>query len=475
MRLRYLSLFVLLSACASTGTHDLTVVTPASPPAAPPPTAPVATPPAAEASASTSAAASSAAQTTTPAPDAGVQPITYASFDQWEANFRLKAKAHGFSDDLIDQALAGVQPLASVTASDSQQPEFSKPLSSYIRTAVTPARIEATRARLDANPNAREIEQTYGVPACVLGGIWAMESDLGRVQGNIDVVSALATLAYNGRRRVWAEDELLAVLTILQQGKIDRVALKGSWAGAMGQTQFEPDSYLSLGVDGDHDGKVDIWNSDSDALASTANLLAKAGWKPGEAWAVEVILPPGFDDYQAETAKLKPDAWLAQGVRRADGGSFTPAEMAEDATLLLPSGVNGPAFLALPNHYVIRKYNNSTAYALGVGLIADGVCGKMPLRTPWPVEPPLSLNQRIKTQQALKTAGFDPGAQDGVIGVNTRQAIRDWQRANHRPADGYLSFALANEFVNLMGGDTAPVATTPDGLPAAPIPYKPGG
>ncbi len=474
MRLRYLSLFVLLSACASTGTRDLTVVTPASTPAAPPPVAAAPVQAQASASDSASAAAASAAPAVSAAPDAGVQPVTYASFDQWEANFRLKAKAHGFSDDLIDHALAGAQPLASVTASDSQQPEFSKPLSSYIRTAVTPARIDATRTRLDANLNAREIEQTYGVPACVLGGIWEMESDLGRVQGNIDVVSALATLAYNGRRRVWAEDELLAVLTILQQGKIDRATLKGSWAGAMGQTQFEPDSYLTLGADGDHDGKVDIWNSDSDALASTANLLAKAGWKPGEAWAVEVILPPGFDYYQAETAKLKPDAWLAQGVRRADGGAFTPAEMTEDATLLLPSGVNGPAFLALPNHYVIRKYNNSTAYAIGVGLIADGVCGKGALHTAWPVEPPLSLNQRVKTQQALKAAGFDPGAQDGVIGINTRQSIRDWQRANHRPADGYLSFALANEFVTMMGGATPPAATTPDGLPTAPIPYKPG-
>jgi lytic murein transglycosylase len=413
-------------------------------------------------------ASSSAAPAAATSPAGGVQPIAYATFEQWEANFHEKARAHGFSDDLVDSMLAGVQPLATVTASDSQQPEFSKPISTYIRTAVTPARVEATRAKLEANSYVPDIERTYGVPACVLGGIWAMESDLGRVQGNIDVVSALATLAYNGRRRVWAEDQLLAVLTILRDNRVPRQQLKGSWAGAMGQTQFEPDSYLALGVDGDHDGKVDIWNSDADALASTANLLSKAGWKPGEAWDVEVILPPGFDDYLAETAKMKPDAWLALGVRRADGSSFTPQEMAEDATLLLPSGANGPAFLVLPNHFVIRKYNNSTAYALGVGLIADGVCGKPPLRAAWPVEPPLSLQQRIRSQQALKAAGFDPGAEDGVIGVNTRQAIRDWQRANHRPADGYLSFALANEFVAMTGG------ATPDGMPAAPIPYKPG-
>ncbi len=460
MRLRYLSLFVVLAACASTPARDIAPQMPQAsqvPLARPAP----ATPPGAQTGAAT--AASSAAPAAAAAqPSAGVQPIVYATFEQWEANFHEKARAHGFNDDLVDSMLAGVQPLATVTASDSQQPEFSKPISSYIRTAVTQARIDATRARLAANVNVPEIERTYGVPACVLGGIWSMESDLGRVQGNIDVVSALATLAYNGRRRVWAEDQLLAVLTILRDNRVPRQTLKGSWAGAMGQTQFEPDSYLKLGVDGDHDGKVDIWNSDSDALASTANLLAQAGWKPGEAWDVEVILPAGFDYYMAETAKMKPDAWQLLGVRRADGGTFTAQEMTEDATLLLPSGASGPAFLALPNHYIIRKYNNSTAYALGVGLIADGVCGKAALSTPWPVEPPLSLQQRIRAQQALKAAGFDPGSQDGVIGVNTRQAIRDWQRAHHRPADGYLSFALANEFVAMTGGA--------DGN-AGPVPY----
>ena len=462
-RFRYLSLFALLTACATTPSRDIAPRAPIAPPVAPQvgPSAPVA------ASQATPAAA-------TP-PAAGVQPISYANFAEWEANFHEKARAHGFSDDLVDEMLAGVQPLPNVTASDSQQPEFSKPVSSYIRTAVTQARIDATRARLGINPNVPDIERNYGVPACVLGGIWSMESDLGRVQGNIDVVAALATLAYNGRRRVWAEDQLLAVLTILRDNRVPRQTLKGSWAGAMGQTQFEPDNYLSLGVDGDHDGKVDIWNSDSDALASTANLLAKAGWKPGEAWTVEVSLPAGFDYYLAETTRMKPDGWQLLGVRRADDGVFTAQEMGEDATLILPSGAGGPAFLALPNHYVIRKYNNSTAYALGVGLIADGVCGKAAPRTPWPVEPPLSLQQRIRAQQALKAAGFDPGAQDGVIGVNTRQAIRDWQRANHRPADGYLSFALANEFVAMTGGAMTGGATgTPTGMPAAPIPYKPG-
>ncbi len=445
MRLRYLSLFIVLSACASTG-HRVVEQ----------PTAPKAAVPAPQPQAETSSSTSSAAAAT-PAPAAPVPITAYASFDDWRQAFTEKAVRQGFDPVFVSQVFEGVQPLPSVTASDSQQPEFSKPLSSYIRQAVSPARSAAARTRLDANTNVAGIEQTYGVSQCLLGGIWSMESDLGRVQGNIDVIASLSTLAYNGRRRAWAEDQLIAALTILRDHGIARSTLKGSWAGAMGQTQFEPDSYLNLGADGDHDGKVDIWNSDSDALASTANLLSKAGWKTGEAWAVEVILPGGFDYYLADTLKQKPAAWAALGVKRADGGYFSPAEMDEDATLLLPSGAHGPAFLALPNHYVIRKYNNSTAYALAVGLTADGICGKPPLMTPWPVEPPLSLDQRMKSQAALKAAGFDPGTIDGVIGVGTRSALRNWQRANNLPADGYLSFELANRFVLMQGGIPANV------------------
>ncbi|MFT4075325.1 MAG: lytic murein transglycosylase [Asticcacaulis sp.] len=434
MRLRYISLFAVLTACSTVVPQQETApVTPAAPAAS------------ASASSASSEAATPAAPAATPLP-------ANATFDDWKQSFIAKAAGQGFDPLFTAQVLSNVVPQASVTSSDSQQPEFSKPASAYIRQAVTDSRFAAARTRLDANPNVPDIVKTYGVPAEVLGGIWTMESDLGRVQGNIDVVSALATLAYNGRRRDWAESELIACLKILRDSGISRDTLKGSWAGAMGQTQFLPDNYLTLGVDGDHDGKVDIWTSDSDALASTANLLAKAGWKPDEEWAVEVMLPVGFDYYLAETAKKTPTEWAALGVKRADGGYWKPAEMNESSTILLPSGARGPAYLALPNHYVIRKYNNSTAYALGVGLLADGIAGHTGPVTPWPVEQPLSLNQRLKSQQALKAAGFDPGVIDGVIGVGTRQAIRDWQRANHLTADGYLSFDLANQFVVMTGG-----------------------
>ncbi len=436
MRLRYISLFAILTAC-STATPQ-------------PETSPV-LPPAASAAASSSAS-SSASEAPTAPPVASAPLPANATFDDWKQSFITKAAGQGFDPLFVAQVLSNVTPQASVTSSDSQQPEFSKPASSYVRQAVTASRFAAARARLDANPNVPEIVRSLGVPSEVLGGIWTMESDLGRVQGNIDVVSALATLAYNGRRRDWAESELIACLKILRDSGISRDTLKGSWAGAMGQTQFLPDNYLTLGLDGDHDGKVDIWGSDSDALASTANLLAKAGWKPDEEWAVEVMLPVGFDYYLAETAKNTPTEWAALGVKRADNGYWKPAEVNEPSTILLPSGAKGPAWLALPNHYVIRKYNNSTAYALAVGFLADGIAGKPGPVTPWPVEQPLSLNQRLKSQEALKAAGFDPGVVDGVIGVGTRTAIREWQRANHLTADGYLSFDLANQFLVMTGG-----------------------
>lgn len=420
MRKLYLSLFVLTASCSTA--HPPQASAPEKTPA--PATTPAATP-------------------TAPSVSAHPTPLAqYETYDQWKAAFVLKAHSRGFDPKWVEAQLAGVRPLDHVNAADSQQPEFSRPASTYIRNAASQARVDGGRTRIAANAHVPAIVSKYGVPSSILGGIWGMESDFGRVQGDIDVVSAYATLAYNGRRRVWAEDQLLYTLTILRDHRIDRARLKGSWAGAMGQTQFLPENYLKLGVDGDGDGVVDIWTSDSDALASAANLLSKAGWKPGQAWAVEAVLPTGFDYYLADNAQKTPAEWAALGVRRADGGYFNPSELAEKVTILLPAGASGPAFFAFPNHYVIRKYNNSTSYALAVGLIADGIEGRS-LRTGWPTEQALHIDLRKGSQQALKAAGFDPGPIDGVIGAGTRKALKEWQKANNLPADGYLSYALA--------------------------------
>ena len=372
-----------------------------------------------------------------------------ASFDAWKAGFI--ARRAGADRAAWERELAGLTPNPTVIERDRSQPEFSRGAGDYISRALSEARINRGRELIAANPWMAEVERRYGVPKEILVGVWAQESAFGQIQGDFDVIRSLATLAWEGRRRDWAEDQLANALRIVTDGRRERSRLTGSWAGAMGQTQFMPDNYLRLAVDGNGDGRTDIWDSDHDALASAANLLSQAGWRPGQAWAVEVVLPEGFDYALAETERRPWSWWQAQGVRRADGGQFTAAEAAEEATVLLPSGAMGPAFLALPNHYVIRRYNNSISYALAIGLLADHMAGKPPLSRAWPAEEPLSREQRLTTQRALTALGYEPGGIDGVIGSGTRAALRRWQQAQGLTADGHLTAAIA-ERLRLQAG-----------------------
>lgn len=364
-------------------------------------------------------------------------------FDGWKQGFL--ARHGGARRAQYEQQLAGLSPDPDVVRLDGAQPEFSRPAGAYIQNAVSAGRVGEARRRSDAVPWG--VTQRYGVPAEILVAVWAQESSFGQVQGNKDVIRSLATLAYDGRRRDWAEGQLKHALDIVIDGRRDRAGLKGSWAGAMGQTQFMPDNYLRLGVDQNGDGKVDIWGSDADALASAANLLAQAGWKRGQRWGYEVVLPNGFDYSEAEGPRHPWSWWAGKGVTIARGGAPTSAEAAEQAVLLLPQGARGPAFLALPNHYVIRRYNNSVSYALAIGLTADGVEGRPGLVGSWPNDAPLSREQRMGAQAALNRMGYDTGGVDGVVGTNTRNALRQWQRANGRLADGYLTADLANELM----------------------------
>lgn len=385
--------------------------------------------------------------TPTPAP-APVQPpaadaADLAGFEGWKQGFL--ARHGGVRRAAYERELQGLVPDPSVIRLDRNQPEFSRPAGAYVQNAVTATRIAQARQRVDRVP--WEVVQRFGVPSEILVGIWAQESAFGQVQGDHDVIRSLATLAFDGRRRDWAEQQLKHALDIVVDGRRPRAGLKGSWAGAMGQTQFMPDNYLRLGVDQTGDGVVDIWGSDADALASAANLLAQAGWKRGQGWGYEVILPSNFDYADAEGPRHPWSYWAARGVRLAHGGAPTAAEAAEEATILLPQGARGPAFLALPNHYVIRRYNNSVSYALAIGLTADGVQGKPALVATWPNDPPLSREQRIGAQRALTALGFDTQGIDGVIGANTRAALRRWQQATGRLADGYLTADLADELI----------------------------
>ena len=413
---RRVFLVLLLAGCADTSPQGpLTAVSPPPPPAPrPQPTAP------------------------TPLPATPV-PAGELAFDTWLADFRVRALAAGLSPALLDRELSGVTPDPKVISLDSRQPEFSKPAGAYINGVISDDRVAVGRRKREELAFLPTIEARYGVPRDILLAVWAMESAFGQLQGNFDVIRSMVSLAADGRRRAWAEGELIAALRIIDSGEVTRAQLKGSWAGAMGQTQFIPTSYRATAVDFDGDGKRDIWGSDADSLASAANLLARGGWKPGVGWAKEVILPQGFDYSVTEVERQLPSWWEARGVRRADGLPWTTQDAAQPAVLILPSGAAGPAFLALPNHFAIRTYNNSTSYALGIGLLADRFGGGGPLVTAWPVETPLALADRMAAQIALARVGFNPGPADGVIGAGTRKALRAWQQSQQLPADGYLS------------------------------------
>jgi lytic murein transglycosylase len=418
---RRLFLLLLLAGCADTSPQGpLTPLAPSNSPA-PSPTPTSNTPP------STAA---------TPVPTGEL------SFDTWLADFMVRAQGAGLTRQMLERELGGVTPDSKVISLDGRQPEFSKPVGDYIKGVISDDRVAVGRAKREQLAYLPDIESRYGVPRDILLAVWAMESAFGQLQGNFDVVRSMVSLAADGRRRGWAEGELIAALKIIDSGEVTRERLKGSWAGAMGQTQFLPSNYRTTSVDADGDGKRDIWGSDQDSLASAANLLAKGGWQRGVGWAKEVILPANFDYGLAEGPREVPSWWEAKGVRRADGLPWTAADAASPAGLILPAGYAGPAFLALPNHFAIRKYNNSTSYALGIGLLADRFAGGGALVTAWPVEAPLSLSDRMAAQIALSRLGFDPGAPDGVIGAGTRKALRAWQQSRSLPADGYLSMDM---------------------------------
>ncbi|PZT98316.1 lytic murein transglycosylase [Brevundimonas sp.] len=404
-------------------------------------------PPARPPSPQPEAPAGQPAATPAPAPQPPLAAYDQQGFEGWKQGFL--ARKGGARRAEYARELEGLTPDPTVVRLDRNQPEFSKPAGAYVQNAVTSVRIAQAKQRIDRVP--WPVVQRFGVPSEILVGVWAQESAFGQVQGDYDVIRSLATLAYDGRRRDWAEGQLKDALDIVVDGRRERAGLKGSWAGAMGQTQFMPDNYLRLGVDQDGDGKVDIWDDDADALASAANLLAQAGWKRGQGWGYEVVLPPGFDYAEAEGPKHDWAYWAAKGVRLAQGGTPNGAEALEAATILLPQGANGPAFLALPNHYVIRRYNNSVSYALAIGLTADGIMGKPPLTKAWPNDPSMSRDQRIGAQRALTRLGYDTRGVDGVIGSNTRAALRRWQIATGRIADGYLTPALADELIRRAG------------------------
>jgi lytic murein transglycosylase len=367
-----------------------------------------------------------------------------STFLAWLDGFYARQLADGWSTSALAGVLTGLSPDPRVLAHNASQPEFALPVSDYVNRQVTPGVVALGRRKRDGVARLGAIHDAYGVPGDVLTSIWGLESGFGASQGDMDVVRSLATLAAEDPRRgAWAETQLVACLKIVSTGRAARGQLRGSWAGAMGQTQVIPSVFLDTAVSAAGGARPDIWGSSADALASAANLLAKSGWRRGEGWASEVILAPHFDYGLSEGPKQPPSWWAEHGARRADGQAWSAADAASQAILILPSGAGGPAFLAFPNHFVIRSYNNALAYALTVGLLADRIGGAGPLVTAWPKETPLSIEDRMAAQTALAKMGYNPGTPDGMIGAGTRQALRAWQKDHGLPADGYLSPEIA--------------------------------
>ncbi len=361
------------------------------------------------------------------------------TFSQWRDDFRSQALAAGINGQLFDRAFHGVEPDPAVLKADSSQPEFTRPVWEYLEGAMSSQRQATGRMMLSRHAGIlQQIEARYGVDRHILVAIWGLESNFGSNMGDRSVIRSLATLAHQGRRSGFAQSQLLAALEILQRGDVSVDGMVGSWAGAMGQTQFIPTTYNDYAVDFDGNGKRDIWQTEADALASAANYLRASNWQTGARWGMEVRLREGFDYALADMSIRKPLAeWSQLGITDARGQPLD-SQSTNEATLILPAGHRGPAFLVKNNFRSILRYNNSTSYALAIALLADRFQGSGEIRASWPTDDkPLSRTERLELQERLEAQGFDPGSVDGIIGANTRQAIRRLQIALGWPADGY--------------------------------------
>lgn len=364
------------------------------------------------------------------------------TFAQWRSGFIQQARAAGIEGWVLEQAFTDLSADPSIIKSDQSQPEFSRPVWQYLEGALSSWRIARGKALLAEHTRTLDtLEQRYGVDRYTLVAIWGMESNYGRHTGDKNIIRSLATLAWNGRRAAFWEEQLLAALRIVQNGDISARAMLGSWAGAMGQTQFMPTTYLEYAVDFDGNGKRDIWNSAPDALASAANYLYHSGWQRDAHWGYEVQLPTLFEHALADGEQRKTlNEWLQLGVTLPAGIKLSAEQLQQQASIFLPAGYRGPAYLQLNNFRSILKYNNSTAYALAVGLLANGLQGEHFSLHRWPTEDqPLSRTERLELQQLLNELGLATGTADGIIGVNTRKAIRGFQLREDLPQDGYAS------------------------------------
>jgi membrane-bound lytic murein transglycosylase B len=380
---------------------------------------------------------------------AGLQPDNAkadARFQRWIADFYQTAAQNGISKATYQKAFSGVtEPDPTVLEKAAYQPEFTTKIWDYLDSRVNPYTVKIGREMAARHAKTlAAIERRFGVDKTILLAIWSMESNYGAVLDNDDrlhyVPRALATLGYaDPRRAKFARKQLVAALKILQNGDVPAKEMTGSWAGAMGHTQFIPTSYLLYAVDADGNGHRDIWNSVPDALATSANLLAKNGWDTGRTWGYEVVVPASAARQVGKTHTLS--QWAALGLKRPGGKGFRDGGIR--AVLKMPAGPNGPGFLMTANFFTIKNYNASDSYALAVGLLADQIAGYGGMRQRWPrPDGALDITEKFELQTRLKTLGYYNGEVDGNFGSGSKAAISAVQERIGMEPDGEPSKTL---------------------------------
>lgn len=370
-----------------------------------------------------------------------LSPVSQAQerpFSECITDWQKLAIHNGLSTSTIEEVIPSLKHLPEIIGYDRAQPEFVQTFAQYLNKRVTPARIDRGQQLLEEHTDfLAELTKQYGVPGRYLVAFWGLETNFGRYLGKMPTLSSLATLACDPRRSDYFTDELFAALTLMEQESLSVSQMQGSWAGAMGHTQFMPSSYQLYAIDGDGDGGINLWKSEHDALASGANFLNQLGWQAEQRWGREVILPADFPYAKSGLHNRQPlSYWNDLGVTKTNGKPLSSLDLL--ASIIVPAGHRGPAFLVYPNFHVIMRWNNSESYALAVGLLADQVTGQPPLTNPPSLsESALSVETIKQIQTKLNDLMFDAGLPDGIMGPNTRAALRDFQTTNKLIADGY--------------------------------------
>ncbi len=401
-------------------------------------------------------------------------PIAYQSsghggMDTWRADFSARMVSAGHERALVKSLLTGIKPMSiwlgndvEVEAAPSTQAEFAKPIWDYLKVPLGQSRITNGITKRDTlSPTLAAIETRYGVDREALLAIWGMETSYGGFIGKDDAANALANMAVEGRRRKFAEGEIIALAKMIERGDARREDLVAGWAGALGQTQFMPTTYLAYAQDFNGDGRKDVWKSEADALASAAHYLKSSGYAKGQPWGLEVTLPSGFNYALADGNERRLQSWIDLGVTPVNGGAFD-GKGADFSELWLPAGAQGPKFLLFGNFKVYRVYNRADSYALAVGLSGDLIAGRNGVVAPWPTHlAPLTLADVKALQAGLNARGFDAGTVDGIAGRKTKSALQAFQKSQSLPADGYPT----REMLALVTGKGSTAPTIASVLP----------